>query len=145
MNDEPTPAYPAPAPRPPPATASPATASPATAPPVAAPRNGFHIGPLRVTLPLVLVLLVMVGSAGFIGWSLLNPRDGQIGMLAVGFVALGASFAAIAIGSLVSMWRAASRARGGRAFALAIVGGCFALAAIGAFTATALLLLVSST
>lgn len=95
-------------------------------------------------LPLALVVLVMLGSIGFIGWVILNVRDGQIELLAVGFVALGASFAAIAIGSLVGMWRAASRARGGRAFVLAIVGGMAGLAAIGAFTAMALLLLVSS-
>ena len=103
------------------------------------------MGPLPVTLPLLLVLVVMLGSTGFIGWVILNVRDGQISLLAVGFVALGASFAALAIGSLVGMWRAASRARGGRAFVLAIVGGLAGLAAIGAFTATALLLLVSST
>lgn len=136
MNDEPGPAYPAPAPRPAPASAP---------PPPAASRKGFYVGPLRVTLPLVLVLLVMLGSSAFLGWTLLNPRDDQISLLAIGFVALGASFAAIAIGSLVAMWRAASRARGGRAFVLAIVGGLFGLAAIGAFTAMALLLLVSST
>jgi hypothetical protein len=139
VNDEPTPAYPAPAPR--------AAQLPASQPPASTPvsRDGFYLGPLRVTLPLVLVLLVMVGSSAFLGWALLNPRDDQIPLMAIGFVALGASFAAIAIGSLVGMWRAASRARGGRAFALAIVGGLAGLGAIGAFTAMALLLLVSNT
>ncbi len=107
-------------------------------------RRGVYLGPLRVTLPLVLVLLVMVGSAAFLAWALLNPRDDQIPLMAIGFVALGASFAAIAIGSLVGMWGAASRTRGGRAFVLAIIGGMAGLAAIGAFTATALLLMVSS-
>lgn len=133
MNDQPSPAYPAPAPRPAPATTPAST------------RDGFYLGPLRVTVPLVLVLIVLLGSTGFIAWALLNVRDDQIPLLAYGFVALGASFAAIAIGSLVGMWRAASRARGGRAFVLAIIGGLAGLAAIGAFTATALLVLVSNT
>ena len=149
MNDEPVPAYPAPASgRPPAPGPEKAPADPtgqAPAPPPAPARTGLHVGPLPVTLPLLLVLLVMLGSTGFIGWVILNVRDGQISLLAVGFVALGASFAALAIGSLVGMWRAASRARGGRAFVLAIIGGLAGLAAIGAFTATALLLLVSNT
>lgn len=106
--------------------------------------DGFWIGPLRVTLPLVLVGLVMLGSTAFIGWVVLNVQDDQIPLLAVGFVALGASFAAIAVGSLVGMWRAASRARGGRAFVLAIVGGMAGLGAIGTFTVTALLMMVWS-
>ena len=69
----------------------------------------------------------------------------QIPLLAAGFVVLGASFAAIAIGTLVGMWRAASRARRRpRALALAIVGGIAGLAAIGCFTVTALSALVWS-
>jgi hypothetical protein len=104
----------------------------------------MYLGPLHVTIPLVLVGLVMLGSTAFIGWVTLNVQDNQIPLLAVGFVALGASFAALAIGSLVGMWRAASRARGGRAFVLAIVGGMAGLGAIGAFTVTALLALVWS-
>ncbi len=124
MKDAPSPAYRSPTPR--------RTST----------RDGMYLGPLRVTLPLILVGLVMLGSTAFIGWVVLNVQDDQIPLLAVGFVALGASFAAIAIGSLVGLWRAASRARGGRAFVLAIVGGLAGLGAIGAFTVTALLMMV---
>jgi hypothetical protein len=105
-------------------------------------RQGIYIGPLHVTLALATVLLVLVGSVVYIGWVILTVRDEQIPFLAAGFVALGASFAAIAVGSLLGMWRAASRAKGGRAFALALVGGLAGLAAIGSFAVTALLMLV---
>lgn len=131
MNDTPKPAYPAAAPAPAPA-------------PDSRGRDGLYVGPLKVTLPLVLVGLVILGSSAFIGWVVLNVEDNQIPLLAVGFVALGASFAALAIGSLVGMWHAASRARGGRAFLLAIVGGLAGLGAIGALTVTALLMMVVS-
>ena len=73
---------------------------------------------------------------------MLAVDEEQIPLLASGFVVLGASFAAIAIGALVGMWRAASRAAGGRALALAIVGGLAGMAAIGCFTVTALSALV---
>lgn len=136
MNDVPTPAYPAQAPG-----AAPAP-TPASSP--ASPRRGAPRRSVRVTIPLVLVGLVMLGSTAFIGWVALNIEDDQLPLLAVGFVALGASFVAIAIGSLVAMWRAASRARGGRAFVLAIVGGLASVGAIGAFTVTAILAMVSS-
>ena len=131
----PTPAYPA---------QKPGAAPPAPAASPVSPRRGSSRGSLRVTIPLVVVGLVMLGSTAFIGWVALNIQDNQIPLLAVGFVALGASFAALAIGCLVAMWRAASRARGGRAFVLAIVGGLAGLGAIGAFTVAALLAMVSS-
>jgi hypothetical protein len=115
---------------------------------VAAPqarRRGPHLGPIRITFPLVVVLLAMVGSLAFIAYVVLRVEDNQIPLLAVGFVVLGASFAALALGSLMGMWRAASRARAGRAFALAIFGGLAGLAAIGAFTVAALSALVWNT
>jgi hypothetical protein len=108
-------------------------------------RSGVWVGPIKVTFPLVVVLIVMVGAIGFILWDVRSNRDDQIPLLAAGFVALGASFAAIAFGSLLGMWRAAARARAGRAFGLAIVGGMFGLAAIGCFTVTALSMLVWNT
>lgn len=107
--------------------------------------RGLHVGPIAVTLPLLVVLVVLVGSLVFIGWVVLNANDDQFRLLAVGFVALGASFVAIAVGSLTGMWRAASRAQGGRSFALALVGGLAGLAAIGSFSVTVLLMLVWNT
>ena len=104
-----------------------------------------HIGPLRITPVVVLVAIVMLGSTVFIGYVTLNVHDGQLPLLAIGFAVLAASWAAVAIGSLAGMWRAASYARTGRATALAIVGGLAGLAAIGSLAITALLTLVWKT
>ena len=76
--------------------------------------------------------VAIVGSVAFILYVVFRVEDEQIPLLGAGF----------AIGSLVEMWRAASRARTGRAFALAIVGGIAGLVAIGCFTFTALSTLV---
>lgn len=102
----------------------------------------MYLGPLHVTFPLVLVVLVMLGSTAFIGWVIAVVRDQQIPLLAAGFVGLGTSLAAIAIGSLVGMWRAASRAKGGQAFVLALIGGLAGLAAIGCYSVSTLTMLV---
>lgn len=110
----------------------------------AASRSGRYIGPVRITLPLVVVLVTLVGSLAFDAYVVAAITDGQIPMLAVGLAVTGASFAAIAIGAVVGMWRAASRVAGGRSFALAIVGGLSALAAIGCFAVTAVLTLLSN-
>ena len=107
------------------------------------PSRRLRSGSLRISLAMVVVGLALVGSLGYIAWVVREISDDQIPMLATGFVVLGASLAAIAIGALVGMWRAASRARGGRALALAILGGLAGLAAIGAFTIAALSALVS--
>jgi hypothetical protein len=108
-------------------------------------RPGRWIGPLRITPAVVVVALVLVGSLVFIGYVMVNVHDGQIPLLAVGFVAFGAGWVGVAIGALIGMWRAASYARTGRATALAIVGGMAGLAAIGSFAVSALLTLVWNT
>jgi len=106
------------------------------------PRRGRYIGPLRITPAVVLVAIAIVGSVAFIVYVVFRVEDEQIPLLGAGFGVLGACFMAIAIGSLVGMWRAASRARTGRAFGLAIVGGIAGLVAIGCFTFTAIATLV---
>jgi hypothetical protein len=108
----------------------------------ATPASGRHVGPIPVTPVSVVVALAMVGSIVFILYVVLAIDEQQIPLLASGFAVLGASFVAVAIGSLVGMWRAASRARAGRAVGLAIAGGIAGLAAIGCFTATALAAMV---
>lgn len=108
----------------------------------ATPAPGRHVGPIPVTPVSVVVALAMVGSIVFILYVVLAIDEQQIPLLASGFAVLGASFVAVAIGSLVGMWRAASRARAGRAVGLAIAGGIAGLAAIGCFTATALAAMV---
>jgi hypothetical protein len=97
---------------------------------------------LRTWLPIILIGLALAASAGYILYVVQADDDGQMKDLSFGFAALGLCFAAIALGCLFAMWRAASRARGGRSFGLAIVGGLAALAAIGSFSVTALLTLV---
>lgn len=108
-------------------------------------RAGPRIGPLRITPPVVVVGIVLIGSLVFIGYVTLNVHDNQIPLLAVGFVAFGASWAAIAVGALVGMWRAASYAMTGKAVGLALVGGIAGLGAIGCFAISALLTLVWNT
>ena len=114
-------------------------------PVVEAPRKGRYIGPLRITPAVIVVALAFVGSLAYLGWVVIAIDEEQIPLLAAGFVVLGASFGAIAIGALLGMWRAASRAKGKRALLLAIVGGLAGMAAIGCFTMTALSALVWNT
>lgn len=109
------------------------------------PREGRYIGPLRITPVVILVALGFIGSIAFLGYVVLAIDEQQIPLLAAGFVVLGACFAATAIGAVLGMWRAASRAAGGRALALAIVGGIAGMAAIGCFTVTALSAMVWNT
>jgi hypothetical protein len=113
--------------------------------PGAEPREGRYLGPLRITLATVVVALAFIGSLAYLGWVVLAVDEDQIPLLAYGFVVLGACFVAIAFGALTGMWRAASRAEGGRALVLAIVGGLAGMAAIGCFTVTALSAMVWNT
>jgi hypothetical protein len=83
------------------------------------------------------VAIAFLGSIAYIGWAVLRVRDEtQIPMLSSGFAILGLACVAVAIGALMSLWRAAARSELGRAVGLAIGGGLFGLAAIGCFTAT---------
>ena len=109
------------------------------------PREGRYIGPLRITPVVILVALGFIGSVAYLGYVVLAIDEQQIPLLAAGFAVLGACFAATAVGALLGMWRAASRAAGGRALALAVVGGIAGLAAIGCFTVTALSAMVWNT
>ena len=112
---------------------------PAQSPPSTPPRRrGVYLGPLKITPAVVLVAIALVGSAIFVGYVTLRVEDEQIPLLGAGFGVMGASFAAIALGCLVEMWRAASRVRAGRALGLAIIGGIAGLLAIGCFTFTVL-------
>lgn len=95
-------------------------------------------------MPAIVIGLAFLGSLAWIAYVVASVEEDQIRLLAVGFVVLGASFGAIALWSLVGMWQAASRARGARAFGLAIVGGLAALGAIGCFAVAAVAILVSS-
>jgi hypothetical protein len=99
-------------------------------------RRGVYLGPVRITPAIVLVTLALAGSAAFILYVVTQVEDEQIPLLGAGFGVMGASFAAIALGCLVGMWRAAARARAGRALGLSIVGGIAGMIAIGCFAFT---------
>ena len=120
-----------------------ATASPSVAPVAVAPDRPRRS--MRISIPGIVIGLALLGSIAFIGYVVTQVEDDQIPLLATGFVVLGASFAAIAIWTIVGMWRAASRSRGGRALLLAVVGGLAGLGAIGCFTVAALAALVWNT
>src|SRR4029079_2860079 len=86
-------------------------------------RRGIYLGPLKITPAVALVAIPLIGSAAFIVSVALRVEDGQIPLLGAGFGVMGACFAAIAIGSLVEMGRAASRAGAGRGPGLGVLGG----------------------
>lgn len=93
-------------------------------------------------MPVVVFGIALVASLGYILWVVREVQDQQIELLSFGFIALGLTFAAIALACVVAIWRAASRAEGGRSFWLALVGGISGLAAIGSFSVAALMMLV---
>jgi len=107
---------------------------------------GLQVGPIRLTPIRAVVALAFLGSGGFIAYAILRVRDStQIPMLSSGFAILGIAFAAVALGAVIQMWRAGSRARTRRAMLLAIGGGLAGLAAIGCFTVTVLFALLWKT
>jgi hypothetical protein len=100
-------------------------------------RSGPHLGPLSITPVRAVVGIAFLGSIAFIGVAILKVRDErQIPMLSSGFAVLGLAFAAMALGAVIELWRAAAVAQTGRAVGLAIGGGIAGLAAIGCFTVT---------
>jgi len=101
------------------------------------------IGSFRLTPMRLVVALAFLGSTAFILFAVLRVRDtAQIPMLSSGFAVLGLSFAAMAIGALIGLWRAALRRRLARALGLAILGGLLGMAAIGCFTGTVIFALL---
>jgi hypothetical protein len=88
------------------------------------------------------VAVALIGSIAYVLYVAIAVEDQQIALLGYGFAVMGAALVAIAIGSLVAMWRAASRARAGRALGLAILGGIAGMLAIGCFAFTAIATMV---
>jgi hypothetical protein len=108
--------------------------------------TGSSLSPWRAS-PLTpfraVIVVAFVGSSAFIAWAILKVRDAtQIPMLSSGFLVLGIACAAVAVGAVIELWRAAARARLGRAVGMALGGGLFGLAAIGCFTATVIFALL---
>jgi hypothetical protein len=98
---------------------------------------------VRLTPIRLVVGVAFLGSGGFIAYAILRVGDTtQIPMLSSGFAVLGLAFAAVSLGALIQLWRAASDGRSGRALALGIGGGLMGVAAIGCFAVAALLALL---
>lgn len=107
------------------------------------PAAGPHLGPIRITPIRVTIAIAFLGSGGYIAWAILRVRDAsQIPMLSAGFGVLGLAFAAVALGGLISLWRAASDDRPGRAMLLAVGGGLAGLCAIVSWALAVVLALV---
>ena len=110
--------------------------------PAPASRGGLRIGRLRIPLPVLVFGVVLLACLAYILWVVREVEDKQIELLSYGFVALGLTFAAIALACVFGMWRAASYAEGGRSFGLALVGGLAGLAAIGSLSVAAIMTMV---
>jgi hypothetical protein len=103
----------------------------------------MSIGRFALTPIRLVVLVAFFGSSAFIAFAILKVRDvSQIPMLSSGFLVLGLSFSAVAVGAVMRLWSAAARAQMGRAVGLALGGGLAGLAAIGCFSAAVVLALL---
>lgn len=104
------------------------------------PSRGLHLGPLRVTPTLVMVVIAVVGSLAFLFYALTVREATQIPLLAAGLAVLGIVFGGLAVSGLVATYRAGAEGRSIRAMGLAVLGGvasiiallCFAGAILGA-------------
>jgi hypothetical protein len=96
----------------------------------------------RISIPVVVFGVALLAAVAYILYVVREVEDKQIELLSYGFIALGLVFAAIALACVFGMWRAASRAEGGRSFGLALIGGLSGLAAIGSFSVAALMTMV---
>ena len=108
-------------------------------------RGGLRTASVATIAAVALVAIAFIGSLAFVLYVALAVEDKQIELLGYGFAVMGASLVAIAIGALFGMWRAASRARVGRALGLAILGGLAGMFAIGCFAFTAIATMVGGT
>ena len=98
---------------------------------------------MRLTPFRLVVAIAFLGSAAFIAYAVLRVRDtNQIPMMSSGFAVLGIALAAMALGAVIQLVRAANSGQSGRAMVLGIAGGIAGLAAIGCFTAAALFALL---
>jgi hypothetical protein len=103
-------------------------------------RFGVDLGPFRLTPMVVVLVIALLGSLGYVAFALTVRDTTQIPMLVSGAFVLGIVFIALAVAGAMRTYQAGVEGRGGRAFGLALGGGvaamigfvCFALAIIGA-------------
>lgn len=105
-------------------------------------REGLWIGPLRITVTRVVLIVAVVGSVGYLVYAITVRDPAQIPMLTSGAAVLGITFTALAIAGAVETFRAARTDRPGRALFAAIFGGIAGVVAFGCFAAAAVLALL---
>jgi hypothetical protein len=103
---------------------------------------GRRLGPIPITATGILLLVALVLSVGWLGYTITVRDPSQIPLLASGTVVLGLVFTAIAIVGGRATWRSSVRGRDARAFGHAIVGGFAWLAAAGCFAAALILFIL---
>ena len=103
---------------------------------------GRRLGPFPITATGILILVALVLSVGWLGYTITVRDPSQIPLLASGTVVLGLVFTAIAIVGGRATWRSSVRGRDARAFGHAIVGGFAWLAAAGCFAAALILFIL---
>jgi hypothetical protein len=105
-------------------------------------REGLWLGPLRITVTRVVLVVALLGSVGYLVYAITVRDPAQIPMLTSGAAVLGITFAALALAGAVETVRAARSDRAGRALVAAIVGGVAGVIAFGCFAAAAVLALL---
>ena len=103
---------------------------------------GRHLGPIPITATGVLLVIALILSLAWLGFTITVRDASQIPLLASGTVVLGLVFAAIAVVGGRATWRSSVRGRDARAFGHAIVGGVAWLAAAGCFAGAIVLFLL---
>ena len=103
---------------------------------------GPRIGPVRLTATRVFVAIALIGSIGYLVYSITVRDTNQIPLLASGAAILGVVFAALAVMGAFRAYRAGRDGSGGRAVLAALAGGIAALVAFGAFAMAAVLSLL---
>jgi hypothetical protein len=104
--------------------------------------QGPHLGPIPITVTGVLLVIALVGSLIYFGYTFTVRDASQIPLLASGAVVLGLVFGAIAVVGARATWRSSVGGHDARAFGHAIVGGLAALAAAACFSAAIILFLL---
>lgn len=98
---------------------------------------------IRITPTGVILVVALVGSAGFFAYALTLRDATQIPLLASSAIVLGLVLSAFAVAGFVEVLRAGREARAGRATLAALFGGLAAIAALGCFAGAAILALLS--
>lgn len=102
-------------------------------------QTGRRLGPIPLTPTSIVLVLAILLSLGYLAFAVTVRDASQIPLLASGAVVLGIVFGAVAVTSLISLWRSSVQGRDGRAFGHALVGGVAAIVAAGCLAAAYIL------